>query len=120
MGKDRRGPAAPRGPPAHCRNVVKGRTSIVKKKEFIRRIAEVAGTGREEARRAAEAVFSTIAEALKQDGRIVLTGFGTFSITDRKERAWKNPLTGNVYHVQAKRFPKFRPADRLKETVVGK
>lgn len=99
------------------RNAVDGRTLIVKKKEFIRRVAEVAGTGRSEARRAAEAVFSTIAEALKQDGRIVLTGFGTFSITDRKERSWRNPLTGNVYRVQAKRFPKFRPSDRLKDTV---
>jgi len=91
----------------------------VKKREFIRRIAEVTGTGREEARRAAEAVLSTIAEALKQDGRIVLTGFGTFSITDRKERSWRNPLTGTVYRVQAKRFPKFRPSDRLKEAVGG-
>ncbi len=41
-------------------------------------------SGRKEARAAVDCVFSCITETLKNKGRIVLAGFGTFKVKERK------------------------------------
>lgn len=55
--------------------------------------------------------------ALKKGDRITLVGFGTFSVAKRKARTAKNPQTGALIKVPAKRVPKFKAGRELKAAV---
>ena len=53
------------------------------KGDLINEVSKVV-SGRKEARAAVDCVFSCITETLKNKGRIVLAGFGTFKVKERK------------------------------------
>jgi nucleoid DNA-binding protein len=44
-------------------------------------------------------------------------GFGAFSVAKRKARTAKNPQTGALIKVPAKRVPKFKAGRELKKAV---
>jgi len=46
-----------------------------------------------------------------------LVGFGTFQIIERKARRGRNPQTGEIIQIPAKKVPKFRAGKKLKEVV---
>ena len=64
-----------------------------------------------------EAFVSTIGNALKQNKPVALTGFGTFSVMERKERKGINPVTGKKMIIPKKNVPKFKPGKALKSMV---
>ena len=45
---------------------------------------------------ATEAVFDAITNALKDGDTIQMTGFGSFSVSDRAAREGRNPSTGET------------------------
>lgn len=64
-----------------------------------------------------EAFVSEVSKALKQKKQIVLTGFGTFSVMQRKSRTGVNPATGKKMTIPAKTVAKFKPGKALKAMV---
>ena len=50
-------------------------------------------------------------------GRLSLTGFGTFSVTDRPARQGRNPRTGEPKAIPASKAPKFKAGKKLKDSV---
>ena len=58
---------------------------------------------------AADALFATLAEALRQGERIEIRGFGTFSVTETKARNGRNPRTGQPVKIPAGRRVRFKP-----------
>jgi len=60
-----------------------------------------------------------VKELKKKDGRVQLTGFGTFSSTMRKRRTGVNPKTGAKIIIAARRVPKFTSGKALKDAVEG-
>jgi DNA-binding protein HU-beta len=46
-----------------------------------------------------------------------LAGFGTFTVTDRKEREGRNPQTGEPIKIGATKVVKFKPGKSLKDTI---
>lgn len=61
-----------------------------------------------------------VKELKKKDGRVQLTGFGTFSVAMRKRRTGVNPKTGDKITIPARRFPKFTAGKALKDAVEAK
>ena len=55
-----------------------------------------------------------IVAAIKQDGRIELRNFAVFTVVERKARKARNPKTGEVVFVPAKRVVKFKPGGHLR------
>jgi integration host factor beta subunit len=66
------------------------------------------------------AVFSSMADALRGGGRIEIRGFGSFIVKRRQSREGRNPRTGLVVAVPAKRVPFFKVGKELKLRVDGK
>jgi len=64
-----------------------------------------------------EAFISTIGSALRQNKKVALTGFGTFSVMKRKSRKGINPATGKQMTIPAKKVPKFKAGKALKAIV---
>jgi integration host factor subunit beta len=66
------------------------------------------------------AVFDTMTEALCRGDRIEIRGFGSFVVKHRKAREGRNPKTGTLVSVQAKRVPFFKVGKELRLRVDGK
>ena len=66
---------------------------------------------------AVKTILDAVSEALINSQRIEIRGFGSFSITQRPPRLGRNPRSGEVVHVPAKRVPHFKPGKALREDV---
>jgi DNA-binding protein HU-beta len=87
------------------------------KAELIEKVAEISKASKAESGRTVDAVFDAITEALKENDRVVIAGFGTFSVSRRSSRMGRNPQTGEVIHIDAKNVPKFSAGKKLKDAV---
>ncbi|OQW76863.1 MAG: integration host factor subunit beta [Proteobacteria bacterium ST_bin14] len=58
--------------------------------------------------------FDEISARLAADGRVELRGFGAFSTRARDARSGRNPRTGEVVAVSAKRVPYFKPGKEMR------
>jgi nucleoid DNA-binding protein len=86
------------------------------KKDIIDEVAKIVGT-KKEAQAAVDCIFDSITAALKKEGTVSVSGFGTFKVTRRKPRKARNPQTGEEIMIKAKNAPKFVPGKALKEAV---
>lgn len=62
-------------------------------------------------------IFNEIIEALKNDFRVELRGFGTFSNHVREGVMGRNPKTGEKVFIKRRRVPFFKSGKFLKEAV---
>ncbi len=89
----------------------------MKKKELIERIAEEANVPTPEAHKYFAAFEEVVTEALKAGEEVQITGFGKFSVRERKAREGRNPQTGRKMRIAAQRVPAFSAGNALKEAV---
>ncbi len=90
------------------------------KAEIIAKLAEEIKISKAAAAKALAVVTSSIAQAIKEGGRVALVGFGTFSVAARKARKGRNPRTGKEIKIAAKKVPKFSAGAALKAAAAGK
>ena len=62
---------------------------------------------------ALDAVISAVESSLTNDGRVTLSGFGTFSIAKHAAKTSRNPRTGKEIKVKAKKVAKFQAGTEL-------
>jgi DNA-binding protein HU-beta len=89
----------------------------MKKKELIEKIAEKADVPKSEAQKHFEAFEYVVTEALKAGEEVQITGFGKFSVKERKAREGRNPQTGQTMKIAAQKVPSFSAGNALKEAV---
>jgi DNA-binding protein HU-beta len=89
----------------------------VNKMELIERIAEEADLPKGEAQKHIEAFEQVVAEALKEGEEVRITGFGKFSLRERKAREGRNPQTGEKMKIAASKVPAFSAGNALKVAV---
>jgi DNA-binding protein HU-beta len=83
------------------------------KSELISAIAEKSGLTKVDAKKALDATLQTISEEVKSGGKVVLVGFGTFSVSERSARKGINPRTKEPIKIPAKKTAKFKPGSDL-------
>ena len=89
----------------------------MKKKELIERIAEKADVPKSEAQKHFEAFEEVVTKALKAGEEVQITGFGKFSVKERKAREGRNPQTGQKMKIAASKVPSFSAGNALKEAI---
>lgn len=70
-----------------------------------------------EAKTLVDAVLEEIIFALAHDGKVALRDFGTFSVLHKRQRMGRNPKTGALAPITARRVVVFRTSDKLKAKV---
>lgn len=85
------------------------------KGELTKAVAETTGTSQAEAGRAVDAVFDSIADAVKGRQQVAIAGFGTFVAKTRGAREGRNPATGEKIQIAEKTSAAFKPASALKD-----
>ncbi len=87
------------------------------KNELIEAVAQASGLNKKDSDVAVNAVLETIATALEQNEKVVLTGFGTFEVRERKARTGRNPATKEEIQIPASKAPVFKAGKSLKSRV---
>ena len=85
------------------------------KGELTKAVAEAADMSQAEAGRAVDAVFDSIAGAVKSRDSVAIAGFGTYVAKTRGAREGRNPATGETIKIKEKTSAAFRPASALKD-----
>jgi nucleoid DNA-binding protein len=70
-----------------------------------------------EAQKHFEAFEEVVTQALKAGEEVQITGFGKFSVKERKAREGTNPRTGQKMKIAARKVPSFSAGNALKEAV---
>lgn len=89
----------------------------MKKSELINAIAQKAEISKKDAEKALNATLDTIINAVAEDDKIQLTGFGTFEQRQRKARTGVDPRTGNSIEIAATKVPAFKAGKAFKDIV---
>lgn len=87
------------------------------KQDLVSAVADAAGLSKADAAKAVEGVFDAVTGELKKGGEVRLVGFGTFSVSRRKESTGRNPRTGEPMTIKASNVPKFKAGKALKDAV---
>lgn len=83
------------------------------KTDLTNEIAAKAGLNKVDAKAALNACLESIAQALANDDKVQLIGFGTFSVVEKPERTGLNPRTKEKIVIPARKAVKFKPAAEL-------
>lgn len=83
------------------------------KTELVNAVAEKAGLTKVDAKSAVDATIEAIGEALAQNDKIALIGFGTFSVVEKDARTGINPRTKEKVEIPARKVVKFKAGAEL-------
>ncbi len=75
------------------------------------------GLNKREAKEMVEAFFEEIRTGLEMGDTVKLSGFGNFSVRDKASRPGRNPKTGEMVAISARRVVSFHASQKLKEQV---
>jgi len=99
------------------RSVRGGVIADMTKAELVEEVAKVAELTKKHSEVIVNTVFQSIIEALHEEDKIELRGFGSFRIRRRRSRQGRNPKTGDKVSVPAKKIPYFKPGKELKDLI---
>ena len=87
------------------------------KAELIERVARDTGLTKADSLRAIDALLDNVTKSLRKGEKVTLVGFGSFQTARRKARNGRNPQTGTLIKIAARRVPKFIPGKELRDEV---
>jgi len=91
--------------------------TIMNKAELIAKIADDAEITKTQANAAVDSFIEAVTKTLKSGNKVTLVGFGTFSVTKRAARNGRNPQTGAVIKIKAKKVAKFKAGKELSSKI---
>ncbi|MFP6662625.1 MAG: HU family DNA-binding protein [Deltaproteobacteria bacterium] len=87
------------------------------KADMIEAVATKLELPKATAERAVNLIFDGITTALQADDKVNISGFGTFTVSNRKARQGRNPKTGETIQISASRAAKFKAGKGLKDAL---
>ena len=85
------------------------------KTDLLKQVRGKAEVTQATAEKVVNAVFATIKEVLEQGESFALVGFGTLKVAQRAARTGRNPRTGQVLAIPAKKVVRFLPGKALRD-----
>ena len=90
----------------------------ITKKELALLVSEHASCKKNVAAKMVDSLFSAMRDSMIEGNRIEIRGFGVFQVKDtRPKPAARNPRTGEIIYVPARRKTHFKPGRLLKEAL---
>ena len=87
------------------------------KTELIAAAAEKAGLSKKDTEAVITATLASITEALQNDDKVQLVGFGSFEVKKHAVRTGLNPRTKETIEIPASAVPTFKAGKALKDAV---
>ncbi len=87
------------------------------KTELVAKVAELAGLSKVDSKKAIEAAIEAVKAALKDGEKVQIPGVITLSVGERSARQGKNPRTGEIITIEAKKVIKIKAGSELEAVV---
>lgn len=84
---------------------------------LVRNLCDVLKIDKHSAKGLVEMFFKEVCSLLEQGQQLRLSGFGNFSLRDKKERLGRNPKNGKKFPITARRVVTFKVGSKLKDRV---
>ncbi len=85
------------------------------KTELVDKIAEKSGLTKKDSEKALSAIINSVEEALINNDKVQLVGFGSFEVKQRAARKGRNPQTMEEIDIPESKVPAFKAGKDLKE-----
>jgi len=89
----------------------------VTKADLANTLFEQLGLNKREAKEFVELFFEKIRESLENGESVKLSGFGGFSVRDKKSRPGRNPKTGEEVPVTPRRVVTYKASQKVKDRI---
>lgn len=96
--------------------MLKDRETLTKK-VLVEELVENHHLTKKDAAEIVNNIFDSIGCTLKNGGVVDISGFGKFTVKERKERTGVSPRTGERIKINATKVPSFKASKTLKELV---
>jgi DNA-binding protein HU-beta len=87
------------------------------KAELVAHIAEETGITKTQANTALDSFVDAVTKTLRKGDKVTLVGFGTFTVSKRQARNGRNPQTGEVIKIKARKVARFKAGKELAEKI---
>ena len=87
------------------------------KKELIDIVSQKKDLTKKDAEALVDTVFDTMIESILEGDKVLISGFGTFKVNDRKARKGISPKTQEEMVIPASKTVTFKPSNRLKDAM---
>ncbi|HEB69739.1 MAG: integration host factor subunit beta [Desulfobulbaceae bacterium] len=89
------------------------------KRELVNEVAEqLDDYYKQDVAQAVDIILAEISQALVEDRRVEIRGFGSFSVRTRKPRTTKNPKTGKMMDIPERKTLHFTMSKSLKDVLI--
>ena len=87
------------------------------KQDIVNVVSKATGLTKVETEAVMNGVMTTIINALTENQRVELRGFGTFGVKHRMPKKARNPGTGEAIYLPERFVPTFKPAKKMRTRV---
>lgn len=74
---------------------------------------------KQKAAQVVEDYIEIIKDSLEKDGKVMLSGFGSYEVKFKPPRRGRNPQTGDSITLRARKVVKFKPSQLLRRAING-
>ena len=92
-------------------------TPALTKAQLAEMLFEQIGLNKRESKDMIDAFFDLIAESLVEGQDVKISGFGNFQIRTKAARPGRNPRTGELIPIEARRVATFHASHKLKDAI---
>ncbi|MDR1244201.1 MAG: HU family DNA-binding protein [Endomicrobium sp.] len=89
----------------------------MKKRDIIKKVADVSGLTKGDVNKAIKALVKVIQTSLQSEEVISLSGLGSFRAKSRKKRLGRNPKTGEIIPIPPGKKVSFKPTTTLRKII---
>ena len=94
-------------------------TPTLTKAQLAEKLFDNIGLNKREAKDMVDAFFDLIAQELVKGNDVKISGFGNFQLRAKSPRKGRNPRTGELISIEARRVVTFHASHKLKAIVQG-
>ena len=87
------------------------------KNDLIAAVAASTNLSKTDAANAIDSMLKVITKSLKKKEKVLLVGFGTFQVSQRKAIEGRNPQNGEKIKIPASNVPRFKASKALKDAI---
>ncbi len=87
------------------------------KASIIDAICEKIGLPKKDSTEVVELLFDTMKDTLERGDHLKISGFGSFTVRNKKSRLGRNPQTGQAMEITARRVVTFKPSQVLRDAL---
>ncbi len=94
-------------------------TPALTKAQLADMLFDQIGLNKRESKDMVDSFFDLIATQLVQGTDVKISGFGNFQIREKSPRPGRNPRTGELIPIEARRVATFHASHKLKDVIQG-